>query len=54
MNTAKSNFVEINRFFVLVYSNEDANAKRFKTHRYYLPKRIMKNYNVIINGKSIL
>ena len=36
--------------FVLVYSNDD--SKRFKAKRYYLPKGIIKNYNVIINGKS--
>ena len=40
------------RLFALVYSNQDANSKRFKTRRYYLPKGIIKNYNVIINGKS--
>ena len=34
--------------FVLVYSNQD-DAKRFKTKRYYLPKGIIKNHNVIIN-----
>ena len=34
--------------FVLVYSNQD-DAKRFKTKRYYLPKGITKNHNVIIN-----
>ena len=38
--------------FVLVYTTEDANAKRFKTGRYYLPKGIIKIYNVIINGKN--
>ena len=39
-----------NRLFALVYSNQDDNSKRFKTRRYYLPKGIIKNYNVIING----
>ena len=48
----ESSFVEINRFFVLYYSNEDADSKRFRAKRYHLPKDIMKNYNVIINGKS--
>ena len=48
----KSNFVEVNRLFVLVYTNQDNNAKRFKTRRYYLPEGIIKNYNVIINGKK--
>ena len=38
--------------FVLVYSNEDADSKKIKAKRYYLPKGIIKNYNVIINGKS--
>ena len=31
----KSNFVGVNRLFVIVYSNQDANSKRFKTQRYY-------------------
>ena len=38
--------------FVLVYINQDARAKRFRIRRYYLPKGIIKNYNVIINGKN--
>ena len=48
----ESNFVGVNRLFVLVYSNEDADSKRFKAKRYYLPKGIIKIYNVIINGKN--
>ena len=36
----KSNFVGVNRLFVLLYSNEIDKAKRFKTRRYYLPKEI--------------
>ena len=48
----KSNFVGVNRLFVLVYANEDDDFKRFKTRRYYLPKRIIKNYNIIIIGKN--
>ena len=48
----KSNFVGVNRLFVLVYANQDDASKRFKTRRYYLPKGIIKNYNVIINGKN--
>ena len=47
----ESNFVGVNRLFVLVYTNQDANTKRFNTRKYYLPKGIIKNYNVIINGK---
>ena len=37
---------------VLVFSNQDGNAKSYKARRYYLPKDIIKNYNVIINGKN--
>ena len=48
----KLNFVEVNRLFVLVYSNQDDNAKGFKSQRYYLPKGIIKSYNIIINGKD--
>ena len=48
----ESNFVRVSRLFVLVYSNQDANSKRFKTRRYYLPKEIIDNYNVISNGKN--
>ena len=44
-------FVKVNRLFVLVYSNQD-DAKRFKSRRYYLPKGIIKNYNMITNGKN--
>ena len=42
----------MNRLFVLVYTNEDNNAKRFNAQKFYLPKDIIKNYNVIINGKN--
>ena len=45
------NFVGVNRMFLLVYSNENDNAKRYKTRKYYLLKGIVKNYNVIINTK---
>ena len=38
--------------FNLVRSNQDGNAKRYKSRRYYLPIGIIKNYNVIINGKT--
>ena len=48
----ESSFIAINRFFVLVYSNEDADCKRFRAKKYHIPKDIIKNYNVIINGKS--
>ena len=48
----ESNFVGVNRSFVLVHSNQNDDSKRFKTRKYYLPKGIIKNYNVIINGKN--
>ena len=37
---------------VLVYPNQNNDSKRFLTSKYYLPKGIIKNYNVIINGKD--
>ena len=37
---------------VIVYANQDNNSKRFKTRRDYLPKGIIDNYKVIINGKK--
>ena len=48
-----SNFVGVNRMFVLVYTNEANNAKRFNARKYHLRKGIIKNYNVIINGKNL-
>ena len=38
--------------FVLVYINHGDNPKRFNPRKRYLPKCIIKNYNVIINGKN--
>ena len=38
---------------VLIYPNSDNNSKRYKVISYYLPKGIVKNYNVIINGKNL-
>ena len=32
--------------------NRDNDVKQFKTRRYYLPKGIIKNYYIIINGKN--
>ena len=48
----KSKFFGVIRLFALVYSNQDDNSKRFEAKRYYLPKGIIKNYNVIINRKN--
>ena len=36
----------------LIYSNQDNDAKCYKAQRYYFSNRIIKNYNVIINGKN--
>ena len=33
--------------------NRDNDIKRFKPRRYYLPRCVIKNYNIIINGKKI-
>ena len=49
----ESNFVVSNKLFILVYSNEANNAKKFNDRKYYLPKGIIKSYNVIINGKNV-
>ena len=49
----KSKVVRVNRLFDLVYTNHGDNAKRFKSRKYYLPKGIIKSYNVIINGKNV-
>ena len=38
--------------FVLVYSNQDNDSKRFKTRRYYLLKIIIDSFNIIMNGKN--
>ena len=48
----ESNFVGVNRLFILVYSNQDDNSKRSKMQRYYLTRGIIDKYNVIINGKN--
>ena len=52
-STANEHRYWVNRLFVLVYWNQDDNAKRFKAKRYYLPKDIIKNYNVIITMKKM-
>ena len=49
----ESNFVWVHRLLVLVYSNQDGNAKMYKARRYYLPKGVIKNYNVIIHEKKL-
>ena len=49
----ESNFVGVNRLFVLVYTNHGDNAKEFNARKYYLPKGIIKNYNVIIKRKNL-
>ena len=41
----KSNFVGVNTVFVLVYTNQGVNAKRFNAQK-YLAKGIIKNYNI--------
>ena len=46
--------VGVNKLFVLIHLNRDNGAKRFKNRRYYLLEGIMKNCNVIINGKTFI
>ena len=49
----ESHFVRVNRLCVLVYTNEAKDAKKFNAGKYQLPKGIIKNHNVIINGKKV-
>ena len=44
-------FQEVNRFFVLSFENED---DRTSHSTYYLPEVEIKDYNVIIDGKSFI
>ena len=46
----ESNFLGVNRLFVLVYLNRNNDVKWFITRRYYLQKDIIKDYNIIIIG----
>ena len=48
----KSNFVGVDRLFVLVYSNVDDSAEKYKARRYYIPKGAIKNYYFIITRKN--
>ena len=48
----ESNFVGVNKLFVLAYTNQHANVKTFNAWKYYLPKGIIKTDNVIPNGKN--
>ena len=50
----ESNFVGVYKLFVLIYSKtKKSMLKDLKPDiRYYLPKGVIKNYHVIINGKN--
>ena len=48
----ESNFVGVNRLFVLVYSNDDDISEKIKAKMYYLPKGIINNYKIIVIGKN--
>ena len=57
----ESNFAGVHKLFVLVYWEIESiliyrsnDVKRIKTRRYYLPKGIIDNYKMIINGKKLL
>ena len=45
------NFQGVNRLFVLSFENED---NRISHSTYYLPKVELKDYNVVIDGKTFL
>ena len=48
----ESVFLGVKRLFVLTYSNQDDNAKRYQDRSYHLPEGIIKNCNVIINRNN--
>ena len=48
----ESNFVGVDRSFVLVYASQGNNSKRYKAKSSYLLKGIINYYNVIIIGKK--
>ena len=48
----KLNFVRVDRLFVFFHPNRDNDVKKFKAQRHYLPKGVIKKYNIIINGKN--
>ena len=48
----KSKFVRVYALLELIHSNQDNDAKCYKAQRYYFSNRIIKNYNLIINGKN--
>lgn len=48
----KSKFVRVYTLLELIYSNQDNDAKCYKAPRYYFSNKVIKNYNVIINGKN--
>ena len=42
------------RLFVWIYWNQDNDAKTNKAERFYLPKNMIKDCNVIITGKTFM
>ena len=45
-------FFEVNRLFVLFYTNKVNKTKTCNAWKFCLPKRIIQTYNVIINGNN--
>ena len=48
----ESNFVGVKRLFIFIYPNQNDSVRRFNDKKYYLPKDIIRKYNLIINGKN--
>ena len=46
------NYGRVNTLLVLIYLNQDSSVKRFNGKKYYLPKGIIGNYQVIVNRKN--
>ena len=38
--------------FLLIYPDRNGNAKRCNAKKFYLPKGIVGNYNIIIHGRK--
>ena len=48
----ESNYVGVKRLFVMIYPKQSGSVKRFNGKKYYLPKVIIKYYNIIVNRKN--
>ena len=52
MDDSWNELLRAHKLFGLTYPNQNGIAKRYSANRCYIPKGVIKNYNVIINGKG--